>query len=115
MKIALRHGAGGEETSKLIHDIFAAHFQNEILNKMEDAAVLPEIQGVPVFTSDSFVVEPLFFSGGDIGRLSVCGTVNDLACMGARPLYLTASLDRKQLNREARQSLIGALHLTMKK
>ena len=91
MKIALRHGAGGEETSKLIHDIFAAHFQNEILNKMEDAAVLPEIQGVPVFTSDSFVVEPLFFPGGDIGRLSVCGTVNDLACMGARPLYLTAS------------------------
>ena len=91
MIIALRHGAGGEETSKLIQDIFAAHFQNEILNKMEDAAVLPEIQGVPVFTSDSFVVEPLFFPGGDIGRLSVCGTVNDLACMGARPLYLTAS------------------------
>ena len=91
MKIALRHGAGGEETSKLIHEIFAAHFQNEILNKMEDAAVLPEIQGVPVFTSDSFVVEPLFFPGGDIGKLSVCGTVNDLACMGAKPLYLTAS------------------------
>ena len=91
MKIALRHGAGGEETSKLIHDIFAAHFQNEILNKMEDAAVLPEIQGIPVFTSDSFVVEPLFFPGGDIGKLSVCGTVNDLACMGAKPLYLTAS------------------------
>ena len=91
MKIALRHGAGGEETSKLIHDIFAAHFQNEILNKMEDAAVLPEFKGIPVFTSDSFVVEPLFFPGGDIGKLSVCGTVNDLACMGAKPLYLTAS------------------------
>ena len=85
MKIALRHGAGGEETSQLIHDIFASHFQNEILNKMEDAAVLPEIQGSPVFTSDSFVVEPLFFPGGDIGKLSVCGTVNDLACMGAKP------------------------------
>ena len=69
MKIALRHGAGGEDTAKLIHDIFAAHFQNDILNKMEDAAVLPEIQGVPVFTSDSFVVEPLFFPGGDIGKL----------------------------------------------
>ena len=91
MKIALRHGAGGEETSKLIHNIFASHFQNEILNKMEDAAVLPKIDGVPVFTSDSFVVEPLFFPGGDIGKLSVCGTVNDLACMGAKPLYLTAS------------------------
>ena len=91
MKIALRHGAGGEETSKLIHDIFASHFQNEILNKMEDSAVLPKLDGVPVFTSDSFVVEPLFFPGGDIGKLSVCGTVNDLTCMGAKPLYLTAS------------------------
>ena len=91
MKIALRHGAGGEETAKLIHDIFAAHFQNDILNKMEDAAVLPEFKSIPVFTSDSFVVEPLFFPGGDIGKLSVCGTVNDLASMGAKPLYLTAS------------------------
>ena len=105
MKIALRHGAGGEETSKLIHDIFASHFQNEILNKMEDAAVLPKLDGVPVFTSDSFVVEPLFFPGGDIGKLSVCGTVNDLACMGAKPLYLTASfiletgLDSKTLEK----------------
>lgn len=91
MKIALRHGAGGEETTKLIQEIFAAHFQNEILNKMEDAAVLPKLEGSPVFTSDSFVVQPLFFPGGDIGKLSVCGTVNDLACMGAKPLYLTAS------------------------
>ena len=89
MKIALRHGAGGEETSKLIHDIFATHFQNDILNKMEDAAVLPNLDGVPVFTSDNFVVEPLFFPGGDIGKLSVCGTVNDLACMGAKPLKLS--------------------------
>lgn len=91
MKIALRHGSGGEETTKLIQDIFAAHFHNDILNKMEDAAVLPEMKGSPVFTSDSFVVQPLFFPGGDIGRLAVCGTVNDLACMGANPLYLTAS------------------------
>ena len=60
MKIALRHGAGGEETSKLIHGIFATYFQNDILNKMEDAAVLLKLNGVPVFTSDSFVVEPLF-------------------------------------------------------
>ncbi len=76
MKIALRHGSGGEETTKLIQDIFAAHFHNDILNKMEDAAVLPEMKGSPVFTSDSFVVQPLFFPGGDIGRLAVCGTVN---------------------------------------
>ena len=91
MKIALRHGSGGEETGKLIRELFASHFQNEILNKMEDAAVLPQFNGSPVFTSDSFVAQPLFFPGGDIGRLAICGTVNDLACMGAEPLYLTAS------------------------
>lgn len=91
MKIELRHGAGGEDTGKLINEFFAQAFANSYLNKMEDGAVLPKLQGNPVFTSDSFVVEPLFFPGGDIGRLAVCGTVNDLACMGAKPLYLTAS------------------------
>ena len=91
MKIELRHGSGGEETGRLIHGIFEKYFSNPILNRMEDGAVLPVMEGNPVFTSDSFVVEPLFFSGGDIGRLSICGTVNDLASMGAKPLYLTAS------------------------
>lgn len=91
MKINLKHGSGGEESGNLIKDIFASAFRNEILLRMEDGAVLPPIQGNPVFTSDSFVVDPLFFKGGDIGRLSVCGTVNDLASMGAKPLYLTAS------------------------
>lgn len=91
MKIELRHGAGGEDTSKLIAELFAQAFANDILNKMEDGAVLPVLQGNPVFTSDSFVVEPITFPGGDIGKLAVCGTVNDLACMGAKPLYLTAS------------------------
>ena len=115
MKIALRHGAGGEETSQLIHDIFASHFQNEILNKMEDAAVLPEIQGRPVFTSDSFVVEPLFFPGGDIGKLSVCGTVNDLACMGAKPLYLTASFIMETgLETETLEKIVASMAATAK-
>lgn len=91
MKIELRHGAGGEDTGKLIAEYFAKAFDNEYLQKMEDGAVLPVMQGNPVFTSDSFVVEPLSFPGGDIGKLAVCGTVNDLACMGAKPLYLTAS------------------------
>ena len=115
MKIALRHGAGGEETSHLIHDIFASHFQNEILNKMEDAAVLPEMQGSPVFTSDSFVVEPLFFPGGDIGKLSVCGTVNDLACMGAKPLYLTASFIMETgLETETLEKIVASMAATAK-
>lgn len=91
MKIELKHGAGGEDSSRLIQDYFARYFANDILNKMEDGAVLPRLQGNPVFTSDSFVVQPLVFPGGDIGRLAVCGTVNDLASMGAKPLYLTAS------------------------
>ena len=91
MKIELRHGSGGEETGRLISSLFARYFENPILHRMEDGAVLPPLRGLPVMTTDSFVVEPLFFPGGDIGRLSVCGTVNDLASMGARPLYLTAS------------------------
>ena len=91
MKIELRHGSGGEETGRLISSLFAKYFKNPILDMMEDGAVLPVMSGHPVFTSDSFVVEPLFFPGGDIGKLSICGTVNDLASMGAKPLYLTAS------------------------
>lgn len=91
MKIELRHGSGGEETGRIIHELFEKYFTNPILDRMEDGAVLPVMKGHPVLTSDSFVVEPLFFSGGDIGKLSICGTVNDLASMGARPLYLTAS------------------------
>ena len=91
MKIELRHGSGGEESARLIRHIFAKQFRNEILSRMEDGAVLPPLEGNPVFTADSFVVQPLFFPGGDIGRLAVCGTVNDLCSMGARPLYLTAS------------------------
>jgi len=115
MKIALRHGAGGEETTKLIHAVFAAHFQNDILNKMEDAAVLPEMKGNPVFTSDSFVVQPLFFPGGDIGRLAVCGTVNDLACMGAEPLYLTASFILETgLETETLEQIVASMAATAK-
>lgn len=90
MQIQLKHGAGGAATDKLIGSLFARYLGNTILNRMEDAAVLPELSGTPVLTTDSFVVTPLFFPGGDIGRLAVCGTVNDLACMGAKPLYLTA-------------------------
>ena len=91
MKIELRHGAGGEETGRLIGSLFEKYFKNPILDRMEDGAVLPPISGNPVFTCASFVVEPLFFPGGNIGRISICGTVNDLASMGAKPLYLTAS------------------------
>ena len=89
--IVLGHGSGGRLTAQLIHDVFLPAFDNEILRKMDDQAVL-EIGGARIaFTTDSFVVTPLFFPGGDIGKLAVNGTVNDLAMSGAKPLYLSAS------------------------
>ncbi len=88
--VQLAHGGGGEETNSLIRDLFYRHFKNDILIKAEDAAVL-EVEKKIAFTTDSFTVSPIFFKGGDIGKLSVAGTVNDLAMMGARPLYLSAA------------------------
>jgi len=88
MKIDLSYGSGGKQTSNLINDIFLKHFNNKILNKLEDSAVL-NITGKIAYTTDSFVVTPLFFPGGDIGKLAICGTVNDLSMMGATPKYLT--------------------------
>lgn len=88
--IQLSHGGGGEETNALIRDLFYRHFKNDILVKAEDAAVL-QVEKQIAFTTDGFTVSPLFFNGGDIGRLAVAGTLNDLAVMGAKPLYLSAA------------------------
>ncbi len=90
-KILLSQGGGGEETNSLIKGLFFKHFSNDILLKMEDAAVLDLNSKNIAFTTDSFTVSPIFFNGGDIGKLSIAGTVNDLAMMGAKPLYLTCS------------------------
>lgn len=88
MIIDISYGSGGKQTSNMIQEIFMKQYDNEILRRMEDAAVV-QLSGDIAFTTDSFVVTPAFFPGGDIGRLSVCGTVNDLAMMGAVPKYLT--------------------------
>lgn len=88
MKITMAHGSGGKSSAQLMSDIFGKHFSNSVLNKMEDAAVL-DIPGRIACSTDSFVVTPLEFKGGDIGKLCVCGTVNDLLMMGAKPKYLT--------------------------
>ncbi|MBU1641749.1 hydrogenase expression/formation protein HypE [bacterium] len=88
--VQLSHGGGGEETNTLIHGLFYKHFKNDILIKAEDAAVL-EVKKKIAFTTDSFTVSPIFFNGGDIGKLAVAGTVNDLAMMGAKPLYLSSA------------------------
>jgi hydrogenase expression/formation protein HypE len=90
-RILLGHGSGGKMTAELIARCFLPAFRNEVLEKLDDQAVV-EINGVRLaFTTDAYVVTPLFFPGGDIGDLAVHGTVNDLAMAGARPLYLAAS------------------------
>ena len=91
-KILLSHGNGGRLMQELIADLFLKNFGNKKLEDQSDSAILsidsPEI----AFTTDSFVIDPLFFPGGNIGKLAVCGTINDLSVSGAEPLYLSVSL-----------------------
>jgi hydrogenase expression/formation protein HypE len=89
-KVLLGHGSGGKLSHDLITGLFVKYFSNNILGKQTDSAVLSINSGQISFTTDSFVVDPIFFPGGDIGKLAVCGTVNDLAVSGATPLYLSA-------------------------
>ncbi|MET9294112.1 hydrogenase expression/formation protein HypE [Streptomyces sp. NPDC003077] len=89
-RITLAHGAGGKATQTLIEAVFLEAFDNPMLAPLEDQAVCPAGGARLAFTTDSYVVSPLFFPGGDIGDLAVNGTVNDLAVSGARPLYLSA-------------------------
>lgn len=90
-KILLSHGSGGKQTNSLINDLFLKYFNNSVLNEMNDAAHLTLEGNKIVFTTDSFVVNPVFFNGGNIGKLAVCGTVNDIAVSGAKPLFLTSA------------------------
>lgn len=92
-RILLAHGSGGQLSHNLIEQVFVKHFANPVLKQLDDAAVveLSNEDGRLAFTTDSYVVQPIFFPGGDIGKLAICGTVNDLAMSGARPLYLSVS------------------------
>lgn len=90
--VTLAHGGGGKMTSELIDKIFKPNFCNAYLNAEHDGAVFKITAGRMAFTTDSYVVYPHFFPGGDIGKLAVCGTVNDLAMCGATPKFLTCSL-----------------------
>jgi hydrogenase expression/formation protein HypE len=91
--ILLAHGSGGRLTRDLIRDVFVRRFANPLLDAGDDAAVW-DLHSSPgarlALSTDSYVVQPVFFPGGDIGKLAVCGTVNDLSMVGARPLHLTA-------------------------
>lgn len=89
--ITLGHGSGGKMTSDLIRNTFARFFSNPALNVFGDSAVLNAGSGKLAFTTDSYVIDPIFFPGGNIGKLAVCGTINDLAVAGAIPHYISAA------------------------
>jgi len=90
-KILLAHGSGSKLSHDLISKILAPAIMNPVLARMDDSAVL-DLSGRLAFTTDSYVVNPIFFPGGNIGRLAVCGTVNDLSMSGAKPLYISLAL-----------------------
>lgn len=87
-KILMAHGAGGKLSSELLHEIILPAFDNEILRELHDGAKIGRL----AMTTDSYVVRPIFFRGGDIGKLSICGTVNDLAVTGAIPKYISVGV-----------------------
>lgn len=88
-RILLAHGSGGTMMRELIDDVFVREFEEDALCRLDDAAALPFPGGKVALSTDTYVVNPVFFPGGDIGRLAVCGTVNDVATSGATPLYLS--------------------------
>lgn len=114
MKITIAHGSGGAETTKLISEIFAGKFSNPVLDLMEDCAVVAGNNRIAI-TTDSFVVTPLQFKGGDIGRLSICGTVNDLLMRGAVPKYITCGfIIEEGLESTVLETIVESMTVTAK-
>jgi hydrogenase expression/formation protein HypE len=109
--IKLGHGSGGKMTASLIENIFLPKIGNDILNQLDDAAVVAVQDASLAITIDSYVVSPIFFPGGDIGSLAVYGTVNDLAMRGARPMFITASFILEEgFSIEDLQRVIVSMH-----
>ena len=90
--VTLAHGAGGKSMQALIDDIFLGEFGTQTLSDLNDSAHIKTGSNRLAFTTDSFVIDPIFFPGGDIGKLAVCGTVNDLVVSGAQPVALSFSV-----------------------
>lgn len=90
--VQLAHGNGGKESARLVRELVLKYFPSKILASLDDAAEVEVRGGKLAFTTDSYVIDPIFFPGGNIGDLAVCGTVNDLAMQGAEPKYLSAGL-----------------------
>ena len=92
-KILLSYGSGGKHTFEFINNFVLKYFSNDILNQLLDSAVIKISDNTKLaFSTDSYTVTPIFFPGGDIGKLSICGTINDLLCVGAKPLFISLSL-----------------------
>lgn len=108
-RILLAHGSGGKLAHDLVERSFLQALSNPILAKLDDSAVF-DFEGRLAFTTDSYVVNPIFFPGGDIGKLAVCGTVNDLAMSGAKPLYLSLSfIIEEGLLRSELERIVGSI------
>lgn len=113
--INLSHGSGGEETHKLIEELFYKHYENNILLQQNDSSIVEKINGKIAISTDSFVINPIFFPGGDIGKLSICGTINDLSMSGATPLYITTSfIIEEGLSYEELESVVKSMAKTAK-
>jgi len=115
-QIVIGHGSGGRMTHELVQTVFFPRFKNDLLQAGNDAALarLPStagVQGRLAISTDSHIVHPLFFPGGDIGRLAVCGTVNDVSMLGAEPLYLTAGFILEEgLSIETLTRVVDSMH-----
>lgn len=113
--ITMAHGSGGKATNRLIKEMFFSYFDNHLLKMNRDAASWYMKEGEVAFTTDSYIIEPLFFAGGDIGKLAVCGTINDLAVSGAKPLYISCSLILEEgLEIEVLEQIIQSMAYTAK-
>jgi hydrogenase expression/formation protein HypE len=112
-KILLAHGSGGKLSHNLIKQIFLPRFLNPFLEPLDDSARITNRHGPIAFTTDSYVVNPIFFPGGDIGKLAVCGTVNDLSMIGAIPSYLSLSLIIEEgLSIDLLKQIVSSIHET---
>jgi len=112
-KITHAHGTGGQYTHDLIKNVFVRHFNNAQLNALLDSAILTAPSRQLVFTTDTHVVQPRFFPGGDIGRLAVAGTINDLAVCGARPLWLsTAFIIEEGFDLDELEKIVSSMQTT---
>jgi len=115
-KILLAHGSGGKLTHDLVKQIFLPRFKNPFLEPLDDSAKITNQHGSIAFTTDSYVVNPIIFPGGDIGKLAVCGTVNDLSVVGATPSYLSLSLILEEgFSIELLKRIVSSIHETAEK